>query len=96
MDERYFVMWWVPAGHRPTVQEAIERLEHLKRMVRATMPSAGRACRPRSCGRPQVRVRTMHTATASGAALTLLARLDIAASISIAAALLHLDGVALT
>jgi hypothetical protein len=30
MDERYFVMWWVPAGHRPTVQEAIERLEHFK------------------------------------------------------------------
>jgi hypothetical protein len=30
MDERYFVMWWVPAGHQPTVQEAIARLEHLK------------------------------------------------------------------
>jgi hypothetical protein len=30
MGEQYFVMWWVPAGHRPTVQEAIERLEHLK------------------------------------------------------------------
>jgi hypothetical protein len=30
MDERYFVMWWVPAGHRPTVQEAIERLQHLQ------------------------------------------------------------------
>jgi hypothetical protein len=29
-DERYFVMWWVPAGHRPTVQEAIERLQHLQ------------------------------------------------------------------
>ena len=26
----YFVMWWVPAGHRPTVDEAVERLEHLK------------------------------------------------------------------
>jgi Domain of unknown function (DUF3291) len=31
MDERYFVMWWVPAGHRPTIAEAIERLEHLKK-----------------------------------------------------------------
>ena len=31
MDERYFVMWWVPAGHRPTVQEAIERLDHLRK-----------------------------------------------------------------
>ena len=24
------VMWWVPAGHEPTVQEAKERLEHLQ------------------------------------------------------------------
>jgi len=30
MDERYLVLWWVPAGHRPTIQEAIARLEHLK------------------------------------------------------------------
>ena len=29
-DERYFVMWWVSAGHRPTVQEATERLRHLQ------------------------------------------------------------------
>ena len=28
--ETYFVMWWIPAGHIPTVQEAKERLEHLK------------------------------------------------------------------
>ena len=27
----YFVMWWVPAGHRPSVEEAVDRLEHLKR-----------------------------------------------------------------
>ena len=27
----YFVMWRVPAGHIPTIQEAVERLEHLKR-----------------------------------------------------------------
>jgi hypothetical protein len=26
----YFVMWWVPAGHRPTVEEALERLQSLK------------------------------------------------------------------
>ena len=25
----YFVMWWVDAGHVPTVEEAKERLEHL-------------------------------------------------------------------
>jgi len=30
MGERYFVMWWVPARHRPTVGEAIERLRHLQ------------------------------------------------------------------
>jgi hypothetical protein len=30
MDERYFVMWWVPAGYQPTVQEAIERLRHFQ------------------------------------------------------------------
>ena len=29
-DGAYFVMWWVPAGHRPSVQEAIERLDHLR------------------------------------------------------------------
>ena len=23
----HFVMWWVPAGHRPTLDEALERLE---------------------------------------------------------------------
>jgi len=26
----YFVMWWVPPGHRPTVAEALTRLDHLK------------------------------------------------------------------
>jgi hypothetical protein len=26
----YFVMWWVPNGHRPTVAEALARLDHLK------------------------------------------------------------------
>ena len=30
MDGAYFVMWWVPAGHKPTVQEAFERLQNLK------------------------------------------------------------------
>ena len=28
--EMYFVLWWVPVGHIPTVQEAIERLHHLQ------------------------------------------------------------------
>jgi Domain of unknown function (DUF3291) len=30
LDGAYLVLWHVPAGHRPTVQEAIERLDHLK------------------------------------------------------------------
>jgi hypothetical protein len=29
-EDSYFVMWWVPAGHRPTVDEAVARLQHLK------------------------------------------------------------------
>jgi Domain of unknown function (DUF3291) len=27
----HVVLWWVPAGHRPTVAEAEQRLEHLRR-----------------------------------------------------------------
>jgi hypothetical protein len=27
----HFVMWWVPAGHKPTLEEALHRLDHLKR-----------------------------------------------------------------
>lgn len=26
----YMVLWWVPEGHRPTIAEAEERLEHLR------------------------------------------------------------------
>jgi len=29
--EAYMVLWWVPAGHTPTVAEALERLERLRR-----------------------------------------------------------------
>lgn len=28
--EMYFVMWWIPEGHIPTVHEARERLEYLQ------------------------------------------------------------------
>jgi hypothetical protein len=31
LGEMHFVMWWVPEGHRPTLDEALARLEHLKR-----------------------------------------------------------------
>jgi hypothetical protein len=26
----YVAMWWVPAGHRPSIAEAVERLAHLE------------------------------------------------------------------
>ena len=29
LDKMHFVMWRVPAGHRPTLDEALERLDHL-------------------------------------------------------------------
>jgi uncharacterized protein DUF3291 len=32
MLEPYLVLWWVPAGEIPTVDEALERLEHLRRV----------------------------------------------------------------
>ena len=28
MDKPYYCLWWIPAGHIPTVAEARERLEH--------------------------------------------------------------------
>ena len=31
MAEAYTVLWWVPAGHEPTVEEAKARLETLRR-----------------------------------------------------------------
>lgn len=31
MSEAFVVLWWVPAGHRPTIQEAIAKLEVLRR-----------------------------------------------------------------
>jgi hypothetical protein len=30
--EIYMALWWVPAGHTPTVQEAMDRLEALERL----------------------------------------------------------------
>ena len=29
-DGPYYAMWWIPAGHIPTTDEAKERLEHLR------------------------------------------------------------------
>ena len=28
--DQHFVMWWVPIGHKPTLDEALERLKHLQ------------------------------------------------------------------
>lgn len=30
LGEMHFVMWWVPQGHRPTLAEALARLDHLR------------------------------------------------------------------
>ncbi len=30
LGEMHFVMWWVPAGHRPTLDEGLERLAQLR------------------------------------------------------------------
>ena len=30
LGKMHFVMWWVPGGHRPTLDEALERLENLQ------------------------------------------------------------------
>ena len=30
LEAMHFVMWWVPEGHRPTQEEALARLEHLR------------------------------------------------------------------
>ncbi|WP_299404114.1 DUF3291 domain-containing protein [uncultured Roseobacter sp.] len=30
LGEMHFVMWWVPEGHQPTLEEALDRLQHLK------------------------------------------------------------------
>ncbi len=30
LGKMHFVMWWVPEGHRPTLAEALARLDHLQ------------------------------------------------------------------
>ena len=30
MEQAYYVLWWVPKGHRPGVDEALDRLELLR------------------------------------------------------------------
>ena len=30
LGEMHFVMWWIEPGHQPTLEEGLERLEHLR------------------------------------------------------------------
>lgn len=30
LGQRHFVMWWIPEGDTPTLEEALDRLEHLR------------------------------------------------------------------
>lgn len=30
LGEQHFVMWWVPVGHQPTLDEALGQLDHLR------------------------------------------------------------------
>ena len=30
LTDMHFVMWWIPAGHRPSLDEALERLDDLR------------------------------------------------------------------
>jgi len=30
LDTMHFAMWWVPDGHRPTIDEAMQKLTHLE------------------------------------------------------------------
>ncbi|MFV0385056.1 DUF3291 domain-containing protein [Paracoccus sp. (in: a-proteobacteria)] len=30
LGQMHFVMWWVPAGHKPTLDEALARLDHMR------------------------------------------------------------------
>jgi hypothetical protein len=50
LGAQHFVMWWVPEGHRPGLDEALARLDHLKATATATMPSAGRIWNRPGCG----------------------------------------------
>jgi hypothetical protein len=30
LTDKHFVMWWVPEGHHPTIEEAMDRLQYLQ------------------------------------------------------------------
>jgi Domain of unknown function (DUF3291) len=54
----YVALWWVPAGHRPSVAEAVSRIAHLE--ARGSTPHAFSFAQPfDSEGRPLLRERAM-------------------------------------
>jgi Domain of unknown function (DUF3291) len=46
MADAYLVLWWVQAGHRPTISEAIERLETLRRLGPSSRAFSFRSLHP--------------------------------------------------
>ena len=46
----YVVLWWVPAGHRPTLQEAQHRLAHLERHGPSAHAFTFKQCFPAASG----------------------------------------------
>jgi len=41
IDEAFVALWWVPAGYRPDVAEAEQRLRHLHERGREPFPAPG-------------------------------------------------------
>ncbi len=57
MDAAFLVLWWVPRGHRPTVDEAMARLERLRAQGPSAMAFTFRhAFAPPDAARAQPRV----------------------------------------
>ena len=55
----YVALWWVPAGHRPSVQEAVDRIAHLR--SHGPAPHAFTFAKPfDSEGRPLAREHSTH------------------------------------
>ena len=46
LTDAYLALWWVPRDHRPTIAEAVERMEHLKRHGPSTVAFTFRDCFP--------------------------------------------------
>jgi hypothetical protein len=52
VKDAYMVLWWVPAGHRPSVAEAIDRLDHLRAHGPSDIAFTYRALFPAPDARP--------------------------------------------